>query len=149
MAITAGSVERWRDLSMGELRDRVWQLVVAKLGRDHVVWTAIRRDPVLAARVRGALTGLSSAAAGTRDEAMRRMWIAAAKQALDGPSPTMDKVMDAAVTPQPEAVAPTLSSPSPLPPAARAAAQEPVLDPEPARATPPRPTIPQVVFRAP
>jgi hypothetical protein len=85
--LAAGAVSRWRELATDELRERVQQLVAARLDADHPAWRAIRRDPVLTARVRGVLSGMASSISGTRDEHMRRVWIAAARQALEETQP--------------------------------------------------------------
>jgi len=96
--LAAGAVSRWRELATDELRERVQQLVAARLDADHSVWKAIRRDPVLTARVRGVLSGMASSINGARDEHMRRVWIAAARQALEDSAP-----LDAPVRPGPPA----------------------------------------------
>ena len=78
-------VERWIELSTQDLRAQVQQLVAARLPADHAVWRAVRRYPTLAARMRGVLSGLAASAAGSKDEAMQKVWISAARAALDKP----------------------------------------------------------------
>ncbi|MFD9704603.1 hypothetical protein [Lentzea sp. NPDC059081] len=79
------AVERWLDLSTEELRAQVKQLVAARLPGDHAVWQAVRRHPALVPRVRGVLSGLAASAAGSKDEAMQKVWISKARAALDQP----------------------------------------------------------------
>lgn len=83
MAIGPAVVERWLELSTQELRTQVKQLVAARLPGDHAVWQAIRRHPALVARVRGVLSGLAAEAVGSKDEHMQKVWISAARSALD------------------------------------------------------------------
>lgn len=85
MAIGPSVVERWLDLSTEELRAQVKQLVNARLPGDHAVWQAVRRHPALVARIRGVLSGLVASAAGSKDEAMQKVWISKARTALDQP----------------------------------------------------------------
>ncbi|RAS71333.1 hypothetical protein C8D87_1011634 [Lentzea atacamensis] len=87
MAIGPSAVERWLDLSTEELRAQVKQLVSARLPGDHAVWQAIRRHPALVPRIRGVLSGLAATAAGSKDEAMQKVWISNARAALDLPAP--------------------------------------------------------------
>lgn len=86
MAIGPSMVERWLDLSTEELRAQVKQLVSARLPGDHAVWQAVRRHPALVARIRGVLSGLAASAAGSKDEAMQKVWISTARAALDLPA---------------------------------------------------------------
>lgn len=87
MAIGPSAVERWLDLSTEELRAQVKQLVSARLPGDHAVWQAIRRHPALVPRIRGVLSGLAATAAGSKDEAMQKVWISNARAALDQSTP--------------------------------------------------------------
>ncbi|GAA3639859.1 hypothetical protein GCM10022267_27880 [Lentzea roselyniae] len=87
VAIGPSAVERWLDLSTEELRAQVKQLVSARLPGDHAVWQAIRRHPALVPRIRGVLSGLAATAAGSKDEAMQKVWISNARAALDLPAP--------------------------------------------------------------
>ncbi|KOV80707.1 hypothetical protein [Nocardia sp. NRRL S-836] len=87
MAIGPSAVERWLDLSTQELRAQVTKLVSARLPGDHAVWQAVRRHPALVARIRGVLSGLTASAAGSKDEAMQKVWISKARQALDVTTP--------------------------------------------------------------
>lgn len=92
MAIGPSAVERWLDLSTEELRAQVKQLVSARLPDDHAVWQAIRRHPSLVPRIRGVLSGLAATAAGSKDEAMQKVWISKARAALDQSTPAPVKV---------------------------------------------------------
>lgn len=85
MAIGPSAVERWLDLSTEELRAQVTRLVSARLPGDHAVWQAIRRHPALVPRIRGVLSGLAATSAGSKDEAMQKVWISNARAALDQP----------------------------------------------------------------
>jgi hypothetical protein len=87
VAIGPSAIERWLDLSTEELRAQVKQLVSARLPDDHAVWQAIRRHPALVPRIRGVLSGLSATAAGSKDEAMQKVWISKARAALDTVTP--------------------------------------------------------------
>lgn len=87
MAIGPSAVERWLDLSTEELRAQVKQLVSARLPGDHAVWQAIRRHPALVPRIRGVLSGLAATVAGSKDEAMQKVWISKARAALDQSTP--------------------------------------------------------------
>jgi hypothetical protein len=101
MAVLAsGAVSRWRELATDELRDRVQQLVAARLDAEHAVWKTIRRDPVLTARVRGVLSGMASSVSGTRDEHMRKVWIAAARTALEADRANPSVARPARATPE-------------------------------------------------
>jgi len=91
VAIGPSAVERWLDLSTEELRAQVKQLVNSRLPGDHAVWQAIRRHPALVPRVRGVLSGLAATAAGSKDEAMQKVWISKARAALDQTTPAVVK----------------------------------------------------------
>ena len=93
MAIGPSAVERWLDLSTEELRAQVKQLVNSRLPGDHAVWQAIRRHPALVPRIRGVLSGLTATAAGSKDEAMQKVWISKARAALDQPTPAPVKAV--------------------------------------------------------
>jgi hypothetical protein len=87
VAIGPSAVERWLDLSTEELRAQITKLVSSRLPGDHPVWQAIRRHPALVARIRGVLSGLAASAAGSKDEAMQKVWISTARTALDTVTP--------------------------------------------------------------
>jgi hypothetical protein len=93
VAIGPSAVERWLDLSTEELRAQVKQLVNSRLPGDHAVWQAIRRHPALVPRIRGVLSGLAATAAGSKDEAMQKVWISKARAALDQPAPAPVKTV--------------------------------------------------------
>ncbi|TQM78319.1 hypothetical protein FHX81_0581 [Saccharothrix saharensis] len=72
----------WASLPAPELTDQVRLLVKARDAAARAVWSAVREDPVIAARVRGALAGLKAEYRGHRDEAMWLMWIGQVQQQL-------------------------------------------------------------------
>lgn len=72
----------WAGLPASELTDQVRLLVKARDAAARAVWSAVREDPVIAARVRGALAGLKAEYRGHRDEAMWLMWIGQVQQQL-------------------------------------------------------------------
>jgi len=136
VAIGPSAVERWLDLSTEELRAQVKQLVSARLPGDHAVWQAIRRHPALVPRIRGVLSGLAATAAGSKDEAMQKVWISKARAALDQATPAPVK---AARKPVVEEVP------------AREPEPEPVIElkqPERAEKQPPR-AVPTMLFQEP
>lgn len=134
MAIGPSAVERWLDLSTEELRAQVSKLVSARLPGDHAVWQAIRRHPALVARIRGVLSGLAASAAGSKDEAMQKVWISNARTALDQITPAPVKTARKPVVKE---------DPEPEP--------EPVIElkePEPQQKQPPNP-VPTMLFQEP
>jgi hypothetical protein len=82
----------WAALPVSELTDQVRLLVKARDAASRAVWTAVREDRVLAARVRGSLAGLKAEFRGHRDEAMWLVWINQVQQQLsvvaDAPAAT-------------------------------------------------------------
>lgn len=72
----------WANLPAPELTDQVRLLVKARDAGARAVWSAVREDNVIAARVRGALAGLKAEYRGHRDEAMWLMWIGQVQQQL-------------------------------------------------------------------
>jgi hypothetical protein len=125
-------VGSWGALSREELADEVDHLVKNRDARAREVWALVRRDQVLAARVRGVLAGLRSEARGTRDEAMRLVWINQASQALNAPEP---------VEARPAAAAKPVAKPEVEP--------EIVLSPPPQTAPRQASAVPAVFFQAP
>ena len=75
----------WADLPAPELTDQVRLLVKARDAGARAVWSAVRENNVIAARVRGALAGLKAEYRGHRDEAMWLMWIGQVQQQLAVP----------------------------------------------------------------
>ena len=135
MAIGPSAVERWLDLSTEELRAQVMRLVSARLPGDHAVWQAIRRHPALVPRIRGVLSGLSATAAGSKDEAMQKVWISKARAALDHSTPAPVK-----------AVRKPVVEPAPV------EEPEPVIElrePEPPQLKQPHKAIPTMLFQEP
>lgn len=134
MAIGPSAVERWLDLSTEELRAQVSRLVSARLPGDHAVWQAIRRHPALVPRIRGVLSGLAATAAGSKDEAMQKVWISKARAALDQP-----------------AAAPVKAAPKPVVEEVPAEEPEAVIElrePEPQQRQPHR-AVPTMLFQEP
>ncbi|SDL98935.1 hypothetical protein SAMN04488074_11581 [Lentzea albidocapillata subsp. violacea] len=135
MAIGPSAVERWLDLSTEELRAQVTRLVSARLPGDHAVWQAIRRHQALVPRIRGVLSGLAATSAGSKDEAMQKVWISKARAALDQP---FTPPVKAARKPAAEEVP--------------AEEPEPVIElrePEPAQQKQPHKAIPTMLFQEP
>ncbi|GAA3987877.1 hypothetical protein GCM10022247_02720 [Allokutzneria multivorans] len=96
MTFDAETVAAWTDLPAAELRIQAQRLASARLPVDHPVWRYIRKDPALAAKLRGALSGLLTTIKGSRDEHMQRIWINAARTALSdkaaaAPTPAKEK----------------------------------------------------------
>jgi hypothetical protein len=77
----------WANLPAPELTDQVRLLVKARDAASRGVWSAVRENPVIAARVRGALAGLKAEYRGHRDEAMWLVWIAQVQQQLAAQPP--------------------------------------------------------------
>ncbi|WP_447007818.1 hypothetical protein ACRAKI_15680 [Saccharothrix isguenensis] len=77
----------WAGLPAPELTDQVRLLVKARDAASRGVWSAVRENPVIAARVRGALAGLKAEYRGHRDEAMWLVWIAQVQQQLAAQPP--------------------------------------------------------------
>ena len=96
----------WANLPAPELTDQVRLLVKARDAAARAVWTAVREDTVIAARVRGALAGLKAEYRGHRDEAMWLMWIGQVQQQLavqPTAAPVLEDVVED-VTPELEPV---------------------------------------------
>jgi hypothetical protein len=123
----------WANLPAPELTDQVRLLVKARDAAARAVWSAVREDNVIAARVRGALAGLKAEYRGHRDEAMWLMWIGQVQQQL-----AVQATAAPVVEPETEYVAPEL---------------EPVVEEWTPRQdpTPPRPAsdAPPVLFQEP
>jgi hypothetical protein len=122
------------------LIDQVRQLVKQRHAA-HDAWANIRTNTVLAARVRGVLSGLDAEARGTSDEVMRLMWIKQARQALDQPAraeTNSDQASDKAPATQPEEAPPTFAQQEQL-----------SLSTIPAHQPRPPSTAPGLVFRSP
>jgi hypothetical protein len=126
----------WASLPAPELTDQVRLLVKARDAAARAVWSAVREDNVIAARVRGALAGLKAEYRGHRDEAMWLMWIGQVQQQLAvqaTAAPVVETVVVEDVTSEPAPVvveewAPRPESTSPRP----AGDAPPVLFQEPA-----------------
>ncbi|NUT47867.1 MAG: hypothetical protein HOV94_11245 [Saccharothrix sp.] len=89
----------WADLSAPELTDQVRLLVKARDAAARAVWSVVREDPVIAARVRGALAGLKAEYRGHRDEAMWLMWIGQVQQQLAAPATSVEPVVEQVAAP--------------------------------------------------
>ncbi|MGW4115222.1 hypothetical protein ACWEFJ_30475 [Actinosynnema sp. NPDC004786] len=123
----------WAGLPASELTDQVRLLVKARDAAARAVWSAVREDPVIAARVRGALAGLKAEYRGHRDEAMWLMWIGQVQQQLAVQAvaaPVAEPVVEE-VVPEPEPVVaqwvpqPAPTSPRPVGDAPPVLFQEP------------------------
>ncbi|MFE2754762.1 hypothetical protein ACFXGA_22450 [Actinosynnema sp. NPDC059335] len=123
----------WAGLPASELIDQVRLLVKARDAAARAVWSAVREDPVIAARVRGALAGLKAEYRGHRDEAMWLMWIGQVQQQLAVQAvaaPVAEPVVEE-VVPEPEPVVaqwvpqPAPTSPRPVSDAPPVLFQEP------------------------
>ena len=77
----------WAGLPAPELTEQVRLLVKARDAAARDVWSAVREDPVIVARVRGALAGLKAEYRGHRDESMWLLWVAQVQQQLAAPAP--------------------------------------------------------------
>ncbi|MCE7000263.1 hypothetical protein LZG04_36425 [Saccharothrix sp. S26] len=86
----------WANLPAPELTDQVRLLVKARDAAARAVWSAVRENPVIAARVRGALAGLKAEYRGHRDEAMWLMWIGQVQQqlAVQAAAPVLEPVVE-------------------------------------------------------
>lgn len=93
----------WANLPAPELTDQVRLLVKARDAGSRAVWSAVRENTVIAARVRGALAGLKAEYRGHRDEAMWLMWIGQVQQQL-AVQPAAAPVVVEEVTPELEPV---------------------------------------------
>ena len=124
----------WADLPAPELTDQVRLLVKARDAGARAVWSAVRENNVIAARVRGALAGLKAEYRGHRDEAMWLMWIGQVQQqlAVQVAAPVVETVVED-VAPEPEPVVLEEWAPRPEPTSPRPANDAPaVLFQEPA-----------------
>lgn len=83
MTFDAETVVAWADLPTAELRVNAQRLAAARLPANHPLWTVVRERPVLAAKLRSAFSGLLVTIKGSRDEHMQRLWITAARNAID------------------------------------------------------------------
>jgi hypothetical protein len=76
-------VDHWITLPRDELVETVRLVVKQHDPAAKRTWAAVRENPLLAAKVRGALSALRADLLGSRDEVMWLMWINEARQALD------------------------------------------------------------------
>jgi hypothetical protein len=80
-------VERWAALS----RDELAEAVVAAVRKPPVdasrLWQAVRADPVMAAAVRGILSGLLREYSGSRDEVFWTYRVTTVRAVLNAPDP--------------------------------------------------------------
>ncbi|MFD1152655.1 hypothetical protein [Saccharothrix hoggarensis] len=112
----------WANLPAPELTDQVRLLVKARDAASRGVWSAVRENPVVVARVRGALAGLKAEYRGHRDEAMWLVWITQVQQQLavpvEAPVPVVVEapVEDVAVEPAAEQWADQPARTAPRPP---------------------------------
>lgn len=83
MSIKRDIVDHWLALSRDELVDAVRPVVKQHDASAKRTWAAVRENPLLAAKVRGALSAVRADVLGSRDEVMWLMWINEARQSLD------------------------------------------------------------------
>lgn len=83
MSIKRDIVDHWLALSRDELVDAVRLVVKQHDASAKRTWAAVRENPLLAAKVRGALSAVRADVLGSRDEVMWLMWINEARQSLD------------------------------------------------------------------
>ncbi|MGW0523651.1 hypothetical protein [Crossiella sp. NPDC003009] len=161
MTFDAETVVAWAELPTAELRVNAQRLAAARLPAQHPLWTVIRERPALAAKLRSAFSGLLVTIKGSRDEHMQRLWITAARNAIDAKTapeqkPVADRQPAAAKAQAPAAAAPkteqpvAAARPAPQPEVRHVPVQQPQFAPPPP-ATPSRSAapIPQVVFQEP
>ena len=86
-------------LSREELVEAVRLVVKQHDSQAKRIWATVKDNPLLAAKVRGALSALRADVRDSRDEVMWLMWISEARQVLDSPA------ADAAPVTTPAAVA--------------------------------------------
>ncbi|SHF01086.1 hypothetical protein [Streptoalloteichus hindustanus] len=138
MPTTPDIVDQWLALPREALVDQVRQIVKRNDAHSLRIFAAVRRDAVLSARVRGALSVVLAEARGTRDEVMWAMWVGKARRALDATDAHRD-----------EAAAPSASS-AVAESAEEEAPRELRLQREPrSQQAPAASSVPPVIFRAP
>ena len=86
MAIKRDLVEQWMSLSREELVEAVRLAVKQHDNQAKRIWATVKENPLLAAKVRGALSALRADVRDSRDEVMWLMWISEARQVLDAPA---------------------------------------------------------------
>lgn len=84
------------NLSRAELVEAVRMMVKQHDLYAQRAWAAVRDNPLLAAKVRGALSAVRADVRGTRDEVMWLMWINEARQALEPTTAGAAEQVDAA-----------------------------------------------------
>jgi hypothetical protein len=85
VAIKRDLVDQWMSLSRDELVEAVRLAVKQHDSQAKRIWATVRDSPLLAAKVRGALSALRADVRDSRDEVMWLMWISEARQVLDAP----------------------------------------------------------------
>ncbi|MCO1578801.1 hypothetical protein M8C13_23895 [Crossiella sp. SN42] len=168
MTFDAETVVAWAELPTAELRVNAQRLAAARLPAQHPLWTVIRERPALAAKLRSAFSGLLVTIKGSRDEHMQRLWITAARNAIDAKTAPEQKpvaerqpaaakaqapVVAASTSAAPKTEQPVVAAPArpaPQPEVRHVPVQQPQFAPPPP-ATPSRSAapIPQVVFQEP
>ncbi|MFB9431523.1 hypothetical protein [Streptoalloteichus tenebrarius] len=101
MPTTPDIVDQWLALPREALVDEVRQIVKRNDAQAMRTFAAVRKDAVLSAKVRGALSVVLAEARGTRDEVMWTMWVNKARRALDVTDVGRDEVPAAPVATEP------------------------------------------------
>lgn len=137
----ARMVEQWAGLSRESLVAAVVSAVRQPPADPTRLWQAVRADPVLAATVRGVLSGVLRDKAGTRDEVFWTYRVNTVRAALTAPEPvvTAPVVTELENTRQPEARSIAVAAPDLVP----------ITPPRAAVRKPAGPPVPAIPFQAP
>jgi hypothetical protein len=101
VAIKRDLVDHWMSLSRDELVETVRMSVKQHDSYAKRTWAIVRDNPLLAAKVRGALSALRAEVRGTRDEVMWLMWINEARGSLDSAEEPKAQRASVQVAPEP------------------------------------------------
>lgn len=132
----ARMVEQWAGLSRESLVAAVVSAVRQPPADPTRLWQAVRADPVLAATVRGILSGVLRDKAGTRDEVFWTYRVNTVRAALTAPEPVVTEPEN---TRQPEARSIAVAAPDLVP----------ITPPRAAVRKPAGPPVPAIPFQAP
>ena len=109
MAIKRDLVDQWMSLAREELVEAVRITVKQHDSQAKRIWATVRENPLLAAKVRGALSALRADVRDSRDEVMWLMWISEARQVLDAPATETTPVATPAAIAESEPDGPEIS----------------------------------------
>lgn len=132
----ARMVEQWAGLSRESLVAAVVSAVRQPPADPTRLWQAVRADPVLAATVRGILSGVLRDKAGTRDEVFWTYRVNTVRAALTAPEPVGTEPVN---TRQQEARSTAVAAPDLVP----------ITPPRAAVRKPAGPSVPAIPFQAP